>query len=71
MKEHKTDGTCTTRPIQENTNSNFWWELLIIQKDTELKKKLLQTERTVTVSGMNKQAIRGALQQILVENLDV
>jgi len=71
MKEHKTDGTCTTRSIRENTNSNFWRELLIIQKDIELKKKLLLTERTVTTRGMNKQAIRGALHQILVENLDV
>jgi len=35
------------------------------------RKKLLQTERTVTASGMNKQAIRGALHQNLVENLDV
>jgi len=41
------------------------------KKDIEFKKKLLQTQRTVTARGMNKQAIRGDPHQILFENLDV
>jgi hypothetical protein len=39
-------------------------------KRHKIKKKMLQTQRTVTASGMNKQAIRGDPHQFLVENLD-
>ena len=41
------------------------------KKDPEFKKIKLQTQRTATASRINKQALRGALHQIVVENLDV
>jgi len=64
------NGKCTTRHIQENTNSSVWWELLIKQKRHRIKKKSYRLNGQSPQAGRIKQALRGALHQILVENLD-
>lgn len=70
MNEHKMDGTRSTRPTEGKHEFKFLVGIARHTKRHRFKKELLHTERAVTASGMNRQAIRGALHQILVENLD-